>query len=140
MTWNNHYGWTKPEVACRDGRSVESLFDENKRIILRDVNGTVKPGQVVSIIGSTGAGKTTLLQLLSGKMFPHNLAWKGSIEINGEPRGTVDYSRFTAFVQQDDILMENLSVKECLMFAANVKSPGDSETREAHVKDLLEEL
>ena len=140
LTWKNIYVWPKHDVLCRDCRSVESLFDENKRIILNNVNGTVKPGQFLSIIGSTGAGKTTLLQLLSGKMFPQNLAWKGSIEINGESRDSVDYSRFTAFVQQDDILMENLSVKECLQFAANVKSPGNLPTRQAHVKDLLEEL
>lgn len=140
LTWKNIYVWPKPEVFCRDCRNVESLFDENKRIILRSVNGSVKPGEFLSIIGSTGAGKTTLLQLLSGKMFPQNLAWKGSIEINGEDRDSVGYSRFTAFVQQDDILLENFTVKECLEFAANVKSPGDKETREYHVNELLEEL
>ena len=94
----------------------------------------------MSIIGSTGAGKTTLLQLLSGKMFPHNLVWRGSIEINGRPRDQVDYSRFTAFVQQDDILMENLSVREALQFAANVKSPGDLKIRTQRVENLMNEL
>eukprot|EP00826_Nyctotherus_ovalis_P046225 TRINITY_DN51_c0_g1_i3.p1 TRINITY_DN51_c0_g1~~TRINITY_DN51_c0_g1_i3.p1 ORF type:complete len:700 (-),score=192.14 TRINITY_DN51_c0_g1_i3:124-2223(-) len=140
LTWKDIYVWPKPDVFCRDCRSVESLFDENKRLILNKVSGTVKPGEYLSIIGSTGAGKTTLLQLLSGKMFPQNLAWKGKIEINGESRDDVEYSRFTAFVQQDDILMENMSVRECLEFAANVKSPGDAETRGYHVKELLEEL
>ena len=140
LTWKDIYVWPKPDVFCRDCRSVESLFDENKRIILNKVSGTVKPGEYLSIIGSTGAGKTTLLQLLSGKMFPQNLAWKGKIEINGENRDDVEYSRFTAFVQQDDILMENMTVKECLIFAANVKSPGDPDTREYHVNELLEEL
>lgn len=140
LTWKDIYVWPKPDVLCRDCRNVESLFDENKRVILRNVNGTVRPGEYLSIIGSTGAGKTTLLQLLSGKMFPQNLAWKGKIEINGEDRSSVGYSRFTAFVQQDDILLENMSVRECLQFAANIKSPGDLETREYHVNELLEEL
>ena len=140
LTWKNIYVWPKPDIVCRDCRKVESLFDENNKIILKDINGTVKPGQFLSIIGSTGAGKTTLLQLLAGKMFPHNLAWKGSIEINGESRESVDYSRFTAFVQQDDILMENFSVKECLQFAANVKSSGSLKVREERVRELLKEM
>eukprot|EP00826_Nyctotherus_ovalis_P046230 TRINITY_DN51_c0_g2_i5.p1 TRINITY_DN51_c0_g2~~TRINITY_DN51_c0_g2_i5.p1 ORF type:complete len:706 (+),score=187.88 TRINITY_DN51_c0_g2_i5:214-2331(+) len=140
LTWKDIYVWPKPDVTCRDCRNVETLFDENKRIILRNVSGTVKPGEFLSIIGSTGAGKTTLLQLLSGKMFPQNLAWKGSIEINEEDRSLVEYSRFTAFVQQDDILMENFTVEECLTFAANVKSAGDEEVKRYHVNGLLEEL
>ncbi len=142
LTWKNIQVWPKEETACApvSCRGADYLTPDNKRMILRGVSGTVKPGQFLSIIGSTGAGKTTLLQLLSGKMFPSNLAWRGQIEINGEPRDSVDYSRFTAFVQQDDILMENLSVKECLQFAADVKSPGTYQERRNRVHDLLEEL
>lgn len=140
LTWKKITVWPTQPNACITCTKDTSSPDENSRLILREVSGTVKPGQFLSIIGSTGAGKTTLLQLLSGKMFPHNLAWRGAIEINGRPRSDVEYSRFTAFVQQDDILMENLSVNECLQFAANVKSPGTSDERTNRVTDLMNEL
>ena len=34
------------------------------RILMKDINFSVKPGQKVAVVGSTGAGKTTLINLL----------------------------------------------------------------------------
>ena len=58
-----------------------------------------------------GAGKTTLLNYLSGKMFPNDLHATGTTTINDIPREEIDYFKFTAFVQQDDILFETLTVR-----------------------------
>ena len=46
---------------------------------LKDVNFTVKKGEVLGIIGSNGAGKSTILKLLSGILRPTN----GDIKIKG---------------------------------------------------------
>lgn len=46
---------------------------------LRDVDVEVRPGEIVSIIGSNGAGKSTLLRAISGLV----RAKAGSIEWNG---------------------------------------------------------
>jgi len=108
--------------------------------ILKGVSGCVNPGQFLAIIGSTGAGKTTLLQYLSGKMFAESLEARGDIYMNGIERDKIEYTRFTAFVQQDDILMETLTIRESLEFAANVKSPGTYEERQQRVNSLLKEL
>jgi ATP-binding cassette, subfamily B, bacterial MsbA len=39
-------------------------YQTGKEIILEDINFTVRPGQVVAIVGRSGAGKSTLINLL----------------------------------------------------------------------------
>ncbi len=39
-------------------------YKVNGKVVLKDINFHVKPGQTVGIIGATGAGKTTLMNLL----------------------------------------------------------------------------
>ena len=44
-------------------KHVKFGYDENK-IIIKDFNVSVKPGQKIAIVGETGAGKTTMVNLL----------------------------------------------------------------------------
>ena len=46
---------------------------------LRDVNLTVRPGEVVGLVGRNGAGKSTLLQLVCGTL----LASSGTLAVKG---------------------------------------------------------
>ncbi|HZO36942.1 MAG TPA: ABC transporter ATP-binding protein [Solirubrobacteraceae bacterium] len=48
--------------------------------VLRDIDLTVMPGQVVALLGSNGAGKTTLLSVAAGLVRPSG----GSVLIHGE--------------------------------------------------------
>jgi len=47
-------------------------------------------------------------------MFPNDLTASGTTTINGIKREEIDYFKFTAFVQQDDILFETLTVNGSL--------------------------
>lgn len=111
------------------------------RKILHDCSGIVKPGQFLAIIGASGAGKTTLLNYLSGKMLAHDLKAEGETTINGKStKQSANYMEFTAFVQQDDVLMETLTVQECLEYAAKLKYSPDAAKRQQRVAELMEEL
>ncbi len=48
-------------------------------VILRDVDLTVRPGEVVALVGSTGSGKSTLCTVLAGLVPPVS----GSVELGG---------------------------------------------------------
>ena len=42
-------------------------------------------------------------------MFPNDLSARGSTTMNGVQRDTIDYFKFTAFVQQGDSLFDALT-------------------------------
>jgi len=111
------------------------------RHILHHCSGIVKPGQFLAIIGASGAGKTTLLNYLSGKMLAHDLKADGETLINGKSTmESKNYLEFTAFVQQEDVLMETLTCQESLEYAAMLKFSPDPKRRKQRLEELLEEL
>lgn len=102
------------------------------------MSGTIKPGQFLAIIGASGAGKTTLLNYLSGREISNNLDQTGDILINNVNKSSVkNFSALSAYVQQDDILFQTMSVRECLEFAARLKLPGTDEEKIKRVDELI---
>jgi len=95
----------------------------------------------LSIIGASGAGKTTLLNYLSGRLISQNLEKNGEILVNGVNRDKVQgFQAYSAYVQQDDILFQTMTVRECLEFAAKLKLPGTLEHKMQRVEDIINEL
>lgn len=66
-----------------------------------------------------------MLNFLSGREISANLKKEGKIIINTTDKDTLsNYSTYSAFVQQDDILFQTMTVRECLEFAARLKLKG----------------
>ena len=61
-------------------------YDADK-IIIKDFNAKVKPGQKIAIVGPTGAGKTTIIKLLM-RFYDVN---SGAIYVDG--KNIKDYNR-----------------------------------------------
>jgi ABC-type multidrug transport system ATPase subunit len=104
------------------------------RRTLDDVSLSVRPGELVAIIGASGAGKTTLLDALSGVRPPTG----GSVRHDGRPApdGAAGY------VPQDDIIHQQLPLARTLRYAARLRlpagTPGDEvDRRVAEVLDVL---
>uniref|UniRef100_H2Z062 ABC transporter domain-containing protein n=1 Tax=Ciona savignyi TaxID=51511 RepID=H2Z062_CIOSA len=100
------------------------------------VSGYAEPGRVLAIIGSSGAGKSTLLNMLTWRN-KSNLHMTGEILANGVSMGP-DISKISAYVQQDDLFMSDVTVKEHLMFAAQLRF--DSKVPDALKSERVQEV
>lgn len=99
----------------------------------------MKSGEYLAILGASGAGKTTLLNYLSAKDISRNLKKRGEILVNGVDRKKIPFSKYIAYVQQEDILFQTMTVRECLMFAAKLKLPPRVNYR-AKVNQIIADL
>lgn len=88
------------------------------KLILRNVNGHFRSGQLTAILGPSGAGKSTLLNILAGYKCS---GATGSILINGEERNLKQFLKMSRYIMQEDLVQPLLTVYEAMMIAANLK-------------------
>ncbi|MBQ9413476.1 MAG: ATP-binding cassette domain-containing protein [Oscillospiraceae bacterium] len=95
-----------------------------KRMVTGDhISLNIRPGELVSIIGGSGAGKSTLLNCICGYLKPAS----GGVYINGVNL----YQNFDAlkktfgYVPQSDIVYDNLSLWDMLLYTAKLRLPQD---------------
>lgn len=109
------------------------------RVILDDVNLTVKDDEILCIVGPSGAGKTTLLRCITGLDTPDS----GEFLMDDkpfDPQGTGASDRVIGVVFQDFNLFPNLSVMENITLAPTMvlKQPKNEAVKKA--QELLAEL
>jgi ABC-type ATPase involved in cell division/cell division protein FtsX len=96
-----------------------------KTSVLKEINLTVAPGELVEIVGPSGSGKTTLLRLVHGQLRPN----AGQVWVQGRGlhrwwrRGLGRVRRDVAFVFQEHHLLPRLTAFENLTLALQVTDP-----------------
>ena len=103
-------------------KKVSKAF--GKKVVLRDLDLTVKRGESVVIIGGSGTGKSVTLKCILGLLKPD----KGTIQFNGKNIG---------MLFQGAALFDSLTVWENVSFAV-LQQPGM--TRERAKKIAIEKL
>src|SRR5216684_4389857 len=97
-----------------------------KTPVLKGINLSVAPGELVEIVGPSGSGKTTLLRLVHGQLRPS----RGQVLVQGRGlhrwwrRGLSRIRRDVAFVFQEHHLLPRLTAFENLTLALQVTHPG----------------
>jgi ABC-type transport system involved in cytochrome bd biosynthesis fused ATPase/permease subunit len=84
------------------------------------VTGCVQPGDFLAIMGASGAGKTTLLNCLTFRN-TGKLKIRGGRYLNGVEVNTDILSQISSYVQQNDLFIPTLTVKEHLQFQVRYK-------------------
>lgn len=98
------------ETFVVDMKNINMSFSGNQ--VLKDVNFSLKKGEIHSLVGANGAGKSTLIKILNGVHIPDS----GTIFIDDDkvkitqPKNAEAHG--LAFVHQELSLCENLSVAE----------------------------
>ncbi|KAJ2706562.1 hypothetical protein FB645_001437 [Coemansia sp. IMI 203386] len=100
---------------------------QGTRRLLHDISGSIYPGELIAIMGSSGAGKTTLLNVLSGRVQGGRLY--GDIKFNGAKREPHKFKRMLAYVEQDDLMFPQLTVNETLTASAGLRLPDEKYTK-----------
>jgi ABC-type multidrug transport system ATPase subunit/ABC-type multidrug transport system permease subunit len=108
-------------------------------ILSPPVSGSLLNGQMLALLGPSGSGKTTLLRAMAGVQNP-GVEVGGTFLLDGRPFHE-DKSR-SAFVKQHEILMETLTVRECILFSAFLRMDPDLPVEEkVNMSDaIIEEL
>mmetsp|Transcript_21043 Transcript_21043/g.48722 ORF Transcript_21043/g.48722 Transcript_21043/m.48722 type:complete len:668 (+) Transcript_21043:123-2126(+) len=92
--------------------------DVEEKTILDRCSGYFEPGEVIALMGPSGCGKSTLLDILAEKK---TADYEGDIRVNGQERDRL-FSRITAYVPQEDIMAEHMTVREVIEFNDYLKT------------------
>ena len=80
----------------------------------------MRPGELLAIMGASGAGKSTMLNALTFRNLS-GLDVQGEIKANGVPITPTMVTSLSAYIQQDDMFIGILTVREQLEFQAKLR-------------------
>ena len=116
-----------------EAHALTKLYE--KFTAVQDLSLTVRPGDVLGLVGCNGAGKTTTLRCLAGIIPPTH----GSVRLCGHDLAAdpIAAKRELAFFSDEPRLFDYLTVEQHLAFVARIYQVADYRERTG---PLLEEL
>jgi ABC-type multidrug transport system, ATPase component len=97
-------------------------YDGSERTLLDDISGYCVPGTLTALMGESGAGKTTLLNTLAQRNSIGVVT--GNMLVNGKEIDE-SFNRRTGYVQQQDLHLSQVTVRESLIFSARLRRSND---------------
>ena len=103
------------------GREVTDKETGQPRMLIRDIDMVLKPGELVALVGGSGAGKSTLFGAISGRV----RGTHGQVLYDGQDlyanfeslRGDIGY------VPQRDVFHDSLTVAQALRATSRLRLP-----------------
>ncbi|PWG17105.1 ATP-binding cassette domain-containing protein [Salibaculum griseiflavum] len=121
-----------------DGLVLENVRITDGGATLIEVDCTVAPGEVLTIMGPSGVGKSTLLSFVTGTL-DRVFRATGRVLLDGEDiTGRPPHLRQVGILYQDDILFPHMSVGQNLAFG--MAPGGNRADRRARIAQALSEI
>nr|GLL27903.1 ABC transporter G family member 6-like [Ipomoea trifida] len=135
LRWGIIPCWNKVGVS-----TTAAAAAAGKKLLLNDISGEAREGEILAVLGASGSGKSTLIDALACRISKESL--KGAITLNGEPLDFRLLKVISAYVMQDDLLYPMLTVEETLMFAAEFRLPRTltNSKKKMRVEALIDQL
>ncbi|XP_067141644.1 protein white-like [Centruroides vittatus] len=135
LTWENLNVEIKDKSLLKNDKG-----NHENRKILNNMSGSVHSGMLLAVMGGSGAGKSTFLNCLADRNCK-GLSVSGKITVNGHAHK--NYIRaISAYVQQDDLFLPGLTVREHLIFQAKLRMDHRTTRKERlqRIEEILKEL
>lgn len=109
----SHFSVTWHNISFEVQPKIYQKFYKRPAMLLRDLTGQARSGQLVGLMGPSGCGKTTLLTCIAQRAV--NGTMTGSVYIKGRNKVKI------AMVPHHDRLYEHFTVRETLTYASYLK-------------------
>ena len=108
--------------------------------LVKDLQLTVQPGTIHTIMGASGSGKSSLLGAICGTL-PPELRFEGSVVLNGQ---RIDHlpteARRVGILFQEALLFAHMTVRENLLFAVPDQPRARQQVRHDKVRQGLQDI
>ena len=95
------------------------MYSRGTRVIFKDLNLTIKRGEITAFMGPSGTGKTTLLRLITRQLIPQ----QGAIFVDGIDIATLNLRDLYKLRQRFGMLFQNGALLTDLNVFENVAFP-----------------
>lgn len=95
--------------------------------VLPGLDATVPGGSITGLLGPSGCGKTTLIRCIAGIQ----IVERGTVEVLGEPAGSVANRRRVAYVTQSSSVYPDLTIRQNLDYFAALYGRGGEDVDRA---------
>jgi len=136
-----HEGEDSMPISSHSTGAMIKLDYLNKRYrdfhAVKNLNLQVRDGEIFGIIGHNGAGKTTTLKMIVGLLAPTS----GTIEVMGRDmtKHSTEIKRHIGYLPEESPLYENMTVREYLMFFAELYKLPKTSAKE-QIESILDSL
>ncbi len=95
------------------------MYSRGARVIFKDLNLTIKRGEITALMGPSGTGKTTLLRLITRQLIPQH----GAIHVDGVDIASLNQRELYELRQRFGMLFQNGALLTDLNVFENVAFP-----------------